>query len=94
MSEEVLHDLRNETSVMSPNSAHEVISIKLKEGVDVVKQEEMIPVPISWPPIKAEQDGVSYLYLCPNLDTFLQYPEMLAVLCCLQLSVCPKTTLW
>jgi hypothetical protein len=93
MSEEALLDSCNETGDMSHNSAHEVISIKVEEHVDVDTQEERIPLPISFPPVKAEQNGVSYLYLCPNLDTFPQYPEMLAVLCRLHLPVCPKTTL-
>jgi hypothetical protein len=72
MSEDVLLDSCNESSVMSSNSAHEVISIKFEEGIELDTQEEMIPVPISFPPIKAEQDGVSYVALRPFLDTFPQ----------------------
>jgi hypothetical protein len=72
-------------SVTSHNRAHEVISIKVEEDIDVGTQ-EMITVPISFPPIKAEQDGVSYVHLHPFLDTFPQYPEMPGVLCCLHLS--------
>jgi hypothetical protein len=56
--------------------------------MDVDTTEQMIPVPISFPPIKAEQDKVSYMSLRPFLDTLHQYPEMPAVLCCLHLSLC------
>jgi hypothetical protein len=89
MSEEVLLDSCEDGSVMSHNSAHEVVSIKVEEGIDVNTQ-EMFPVPISFPPIKAEQDEVSYMSLHPFFDAFRQYPEMPAVLCCLQPSICPK----
>ena len=83
----------NETSVMSPNSAHDV-SIKVEENIDVDTTEQKIPVPISFPPIKAEQDEVSYMSLRPFLDTTHQYPKMPAVLCCHHLPVCPSAPLW
>ena len=50
----------NETSVTSPNSAHD-ICIKVEEGIDVDTTQQMIPVPISFPPVKAEQYEVSYV---------------------------------
>jgi hypothetical protein len=89
ISEDILLDSCEEGSVTSPNSPHEVVSIKVEEGIDVNKQ-EMFPVPISFPRIKAEQDEVSYMSLHRFLDTFCQYPEMPAVLYYLQLSICPK----
>ena len=68
----------NETSITSPNSAHD-IGIKVEEGIVVDTTERMIPVPISFPPIKAEQDEVSYMSLHSFLDTLHQYPEMPAL---------------
>jgi hypothetical protein len=68
----------NETSVTSPSSAHD-ISIKVEEGIVVDRTERMIPMPISFPPIKAEQDEVSYVSLRSFLDTLHQYPEMPAL---------------
>ena len=67
----------------SPNSAHEVTGIKVEEDTDVPIKVEEIPEAISFPPIKAEQDEVSYLSVCILLDTFHQYPEEPAVLHCL-----------
>jgi hypothetical protein len=58
----------NKTSITSPNSAHGAISIKVEEGIDIDTTEQMIPVPISFPPVKAEQDEVSYMSLRPFLD--------------------------
>jgi hypothetical protein len=94
MSEEVLQDSCNETSVTSPDSAHEVISIKVEDGIDVDTEEQVIPVSILFSPLKAEQDMVSYVSLCPVLDTFTQYSVMPAVLCCLHVSACPTTPVW
>jgi hypothetical protein len=48
-----------ETSITSSDDAHGVISIKVEE----------IPEPISFPTIKAEPEEVSYLFVCPLLDT-------------------------
>jgi hypothetical protein len=87
MSEEVQLGSCNETSVTSPNSAHEFISIKVEEDIDVDTEEQLIPMSVSCSPIKAEQDEVSYVSLCPFLDTFPQYPEMAAVICCLHLTI-------
>jgi hypothetical protein len=77
---------------MSHNSARD-ISVKVEEGVNGDTTDQMIPVLISFPPIKAEQDEVSYMSLRPFLDTFHPYPEMPAILCCLHLSVCPTSPL-
>ena len=71
MSLEVLPGSCNETSVTSPDDAHDVISIRVEEGTDIDIQEEEIPEPISFPLIKAEQDAVSYMAVCPLLDTFI-----------------------
>ena len=46
MSLEVLPGSCNETSVTSPDDAHDVISIRVEEGTDIDIQEEEIPVPI------------------------------------------------
>jgi hypothetical protein len=60
----------NETGVTSPNSAHEVITVE-DDSVDT--EEQVIPMPISFSPFKTEQDKVSYVSLCPFLDTFTEY---------------------
>ena len=57
----------SETS-SSSSDAHDIIRINVEE----------IPEPISFPAIKAEPEEVSYLSLCPLLDT-LQYPFMSCV---------------
>jgi len=93
MSFEDLRGSCNETSVTSPSNAHD-IRIKVEEGIDVDTTEQMIPMPISFPPVKAEQDMVSYMSVRPFSDTLHQYPELPAVLCCLHLSVCPTSPLW
>jgi hypothetical protein len=82
-----------ETSVTSPSIAYDII-IKVEEGIDVHTTEQMIPMPISFPPIKDELDEVSYTSLRPFSDTLHQYPEMPALLCCLHLCVCPTSPLW
>jgi hypothetical protein len=63
---------------MSPNSAHD-ISIKVEEGIALDTTEQMIPMPISFPPIKAEPDEVSYVSLHSFLGTLHQYTEMPAL---------------
>lgn len=62
------------TSVISSDDTHEVISIKVEEDSGVAVKVEAIPEPISFPPIKAEPDEVSYLPVFPLLDTCHQYP--------------------
>lgn len=71
----------SETS--SSSDAHEVIRIKVEE----------IPEPISFPAIKAEPEEVSYLSLCPLLDT-LQYPFMSCVFHDLHLYICSVKQLY
>jgi hypothetical protein len=88
MSEEIQLGSCNETSVMSTNIAHEFIRIKVEEeDIDVDTKEQLIPMSVSCCPIKAEQDEVSYVSLCPFFDTFPQYAEMATVICCLHLTV-------
>ena len=93
MSEEVRLCSCNETSVTSPNSEHEFFGLKVEEDTDITIKVEEIPEAISFPPIKAEQDEVSYMCQCILLDTFHQYPEKPAVFHCLHLFVCPTTPL-
>jgi hypothetical protein len=68
---EVLPGSCDETSVTSPDDAHDGISIKVEEGTGIHIKEEEITEPISFPLIKAEPDEVSYMAVCPLLDTFL-----------------------
>jgi hypothetical protein len=59
----------DDTSITSPDDAHD-ISIKLEEGTDI-HIKEGIPEPVSFPSLKAQPDEVSYMAVCPLLDTFL-----------------------
>jgi hypothetical protein len=83
----------NETSVMAPNSAHNIIVMNYEDSTGVNNYGQLIPMPISYPPIMAAQDEVSCVSLRPCLYTFPQYPKMPAVLCCLHLLLCPTTPL-
>jgi hypothetical protein len=101
MSEEGQLDSRNETSVTSPDSAHDIIIMNCEEGIGVNQLPvgvntygQLIPMPISFPAIMAAQDQVSHMSLHPFLDIFPRYSEMPTVLCCLHLSFCPTTPLW
>lgn len=58
-----------EICMTSADEAHEVINIKVEEGTDT---EEEIPMPV-FCAVKVEQDEVSYMSLCPLLDTFHHY---------------------
>jgi hypothetical protein len=84
----------NETIVTAPNSAHNIIVMNYEDSTGVNTYGQLIPMPISYPPIMAAQDEVSYVSLRPYLDTFPQYPEMPAVLCCHHLPFCSTTPLW
>jgi hypothetical protein len=75
------------------NIEHEVFDLKVEEDTDVTIKVEEMPEAISFPPIKPEQDEVSYMTLCILLHTFHQYPEKPSVLHCLHLFVCPTTPL-
>jgi hypothetical protein len=79
MSEVVQLDSCNETSVTSPDSAHEVITITVEDD-DVDTEEQVIPMPISFSPLEIEQDKVSYVSLCSFLDTITEYS--VCQLCC------------
>jgi hypothetical protein len=50
------------------------VSVKVEEESCVTVRVEETPEPISFPAIKAEPDEVSYLPVCPLLDTCHQYP--------------------
>jgi hypothetical protein len=56
------------------DDAHEAISVKVEEESGVTIKVEEIPESISFPAIKVEPDEVSYLPVCPLLDTHHQYP--------------------
>jgi hypothetical protein len=55
--------------VTSSDDTHAVIGIKVEEDTDVTIKVEEIPEPISFPAIKSEPEEVSYLSVCPSLDT-------------------------
>jgi hypothetical protein len=50
--------------------------LKFEEEVLVDTKEEDFPCTL-----KAEQDQVSYMYVCPLLDTFYEYPIMCTIFC-------------
>ena len=54
----------SESSVMSID-AYGVISVKREEDSGIDCQAEEIPIAISFPTIKCEQDEVSYISVCP-----------------------------
>jgi hypothetical protein len=91
MSEVVQLGPFNKTIVTSPDSADNVIVMNYEDSTGVNTYGQLIPVPISYPPIMVPQDEVSYVSLCLFLDIFPQYPEMPAVLCCLHLLFCLTT---
>jgi hypothetical protein len=64
----------SETNITSSDVRHGVIRIKVEEDSDVTIKVEEVPEPISFPPIKVEPEEVSYLSVCPLLDTDHQYP--------------------
>jgi hypothetical protein len=70
----------SEASGTSCNNADEVMGIKVEDGADTHSQPEDIPVGIACPVIKAEHDEVSYMSVCPLLDTFHHYPDKPTVL--------------
>ena len=72
----------NETSIPSSDNAHEVKFIKVEEDTEVTIKVEEIPA------IKAEPEEVSYLSVCPLLDTCHQYPLMPSVFHDLLLCIC------
>jgi hypothetical protein len=65
VSPEALPGSCSEASATSCNDGDEVISIKVEEGTDIHTQPKEIPVGISFPAIKAEQDEVSYVSVYP-----------------------------
>jgi hypothetical protein len=58
----------SERSITSSDNAREVIFIKVEEDTAVTIKVEEIPT------IKAEPEEVSYLSVCPLLNTCHQYP--------------------
>jgi len=67
--------------------AEEVPVVKLEE-LTAINIKEEIPWDVTSPTVKAEEDLVSYMCVCPLLVTFYKYPVMPTIACDLQLSVC------
>ena len=65
----------------------DVISVKREVDSDIESQEDEIPIAISFPKIKCEQDEVSCISVCPLLGALCQYPEMLTAIHHLHISV-------
>jgi len=75
----VLQRSCSETSVTFTD-AYDVISVKREEDSDIDCQGEGIPIAISFPTLKCEQDEVSCVYVCPSLGALCQYPDMLTAI--------------
>jgi hypothetical protein len=76
----VLQSSRSESSITCID-AYEVICVKREEDRAIDCQEDEIPVTISFPTIKCEQDEVSYLSVWPLLAELCKYPEILLLIC-------------
>ena len=59
--------------------AYDVISMN-REDSHMDCQGEEILIAISFPKIEREENELSYICVCPLLDTLCQYPEMLIVI--------------
>jgi hypothetical protein len=85
-------DVKVEEMSVVKVEADTVMDVK-EEEVPVVKFEELtainvkkeIPLDVTSPKVKAEDDQVSYMCFCPLLDTFYKNPMMLTISCDLQL---------
>jgi hypothetical protein len=64
----------SETGITTSDDLQAVIGINVEEDANVTIKVEEIPDPISFSPIKVEPVEVSYLSVCPLLDTCHQYP--------------------
>jgi len=82
----VLQRSSSETSITCIDG-YDVISVKREVDSDTDYQEEEIPIAISFPKIKCEQDEVSYISVCPLLGALCLYPEMPASIYHLHISV-------
>jgi hypothetical protein len=66
---------------------HMMSSCVKHEDSDIASQGEEIPIAISFPTIKCEQDEVSYNFVCSLLGALCQYPEILTAIRHLHISV-------
>jgi hypothetical protein len=82
----VLQRSSSQTSVTCIHDC-DVITVKREVDSDIDFQEEEIPIAISFPKIKCEQDEVSYISVCPLLGALCQHPEMPASIHHLHISV-------
>jgi hypothetical protein len=89
-----LPDLRrscSETSLMCIDAC-DVISVKREEVSDIDSEGEEVPIAISFPTIKCEQDEVSYISVCLLLGALCHYP--LAYCHSSSPYLCPSVPLW
>jgi hypothetical protein len=66
----------------------EIPVVKFEDETAMGIKEEDFPWDVISPTVKAEEDQVSYLCVCPLLDTFYKYPIMPTIFCDLQHSLC------
>jgi hypothetical protein len=65
---EVVPGLSSETGITSSDDSQAVIDIKIENDSDVAVKVVEIPELISFPPLKAEPEEVSYLTVCQLSD--------------------------
>jgi hypothetical protein len=89
-------DMDIEVVEMSVIKVEEATDTDIKqEEISVVKFEELLvdtkeedfPRDVTCPTIKAEHDQVSYICVCPLVDTFYEYPRMCTII--YLVGVCP-----
>jgi hypothetical protein len=71
----------------------EIPVVKFVDETAVDIKEEDFPGDVTSPTVKVEEDQVSYMSVCPLLDTFYKYPIMPTIFCDQHtLSVCLATS--
>jgi len=66
----------------------EIPVVKFEDETAMDVKEEDFPWDVTSPTVKAVEDMVSYMCVCPLLDTFYKYPIMPTACCDLQHSLC------
>jgi hypothetical protein len=66
----------------------EIPVVKFEDETAMDIKEEDFPWDVTSPTVQADEDQVSYMCVCPLLDTFHKYPIMFTVFCDLQHPLC------
>ena len=65
----------------------EIPVVKFEDETAMDIKEEDFPGDVTSPTVKVEEDQVSYMRVCPLLDTFYKYPILPTIFCDLQHSL-------